>query len=110
MAFHTTYKMLQSEGLKQRMIAAAAAAGEANPVMWVDQQKWGMVPLMITPPDNQGAYQYWWQVWEYAEANATENNNPDIGARTDVILDAWINSVIVTHRINRGEVPATLGP
>jgi hypothetical protein len=105
MAFHTTYKMLQSEGLKQRMVAAAAALGEANPETWIDQQRYALVPLMLTPPDEQGASQYWWQVWEYAQAHMNENNNPDIGARTDVILDSWINQVLVTHRLNLGLIP-----
>ncbi len=102
MAFHSLYELCQSQGLKQRMIACAAAAEEANPVAWIDQQMYGMVPLMLTPPDGEGSSQHWWQVWEYAKANMTENNNPDIGARTDVILDDWINSVIVTHRLNLG--------
>lgn len=84
------------------MVAAAAAAGEPNPVTWIDQQIYGMVPLMLTLPDAGNVRQYWWQVWEYAESTMTVNSNPDIGARTDVILDAWINSVIMTHRLNLG--------
>jgi hypothetical protein len=70
--------------------------------MWIEQQKYALVPLMTTPPAEDGSYQYWWQVWEYAKAHMTENNNPDIGARTDVILDSWINQVLVTHRLNLG--------
>lgn len=97
MSFHTTYKIIKSEGLKERMIAAAAAAGRADAPMWVEQNLWGMVPLMTEPGG-----QYWWQVWEYCEAQThNENTNPDIGARTDVILDAWIATVIDTYIDNQ---------
>lgn len=95
MAYRSTYQMVNSPGLKERFIACAASLGIANPVTWVEQQMWGMVPLMLAPDASP-----WWQVWEYAEANKTINNNPDTGARTDVILDAWVLTVVQTRISN----------
>lgn len=91
MAFETTYKMLmESEGLKRRMVAAAAAAGQSDAPMWVEQNKWAMLPLMVEPSG-----QHWWQVWEYAENTITISQDiKDIGAKEDVIVDAWIAQTI----------------
>ena len=98
MAFETTYKMSESDGLKRRMVAAAASAGRADAKMWVEQNWFGMVPLMVTPLDTENNSQAWWTVWEYAEAGqASIGSNADIGGRTDVILDAWISQVVNTY-------------
>lgn len=94
MAYMTSHRMLQSPGLKQRLTVAAAAEGRADAPMWVEQNLWAMLPLMIEPGG-----QKWWQVWEYAEQTATfkYDENQDIGLRSDVILDEWISTVVATH-------------
>lgn len=93
--YQTTYDICNSPGLKSRMIACAAQEGIANPIAWVDQHVWGMVPLMLTPNGEP-----WWQVWEYAESTKTINHQPDTGARTDTILDPWIQTVVLTRIAN----------
>lgn len=96
MAFETTYKLvMESPGLKRRLVAAAAAAGRADAPLWIDQNIWAMVPLMIEPGGQQ-----WWEVWEYAENTRDAWDERDIGGRTDVILDTWVSQVVATHIAN----------
>lgn len=77
--YETIMDMTESEGLRRRLIGAAAQEGIMEAEIWVNQNKYRLV-----------SEQQWVDVWEYAEATKTVNVNPDTGARSDTILDGMI--------------------
>lgn len=83
MSYSALHRMRQSNGLRERLTAAAAQEGSADPDLWVHSNTWAIV----SDPE-------WVSAWTYAEGTATVNHNPDIGAREDVITDGMILSAI----------------
>lgn len=81
--YNTIIEMTESEGLRRRLIGAAAQEGRADAALWVDQNIYRLV-----------SEQEWVEIWEYAEASKNSNVNPDTGARTDSILDGTILSKV----------------
>lgn len=72
-----------SASLQERVTAAAAAEGIDNPSVWVTEHMW---KLAATPG--------WSDDWDYATDAYQVNQNPDTGARTDVINDQKILAAV----------------
>lgn len=87
MAYADIVEMAQSTTLRQRIAAAVAGEGEADPVQWAADNMWH---LAASPG--------WADDWSYARDTATVNTNPDVGARSDVIDDPQILSAVQARR------------
>jgi len=83
MSYNTIGKIASSPGLNKRISACAAQEGEKNVSSWMLNNIW----TVAASPGWDGA-------WESAENTQTENTNPDIGARNDVITDGMILSAV----------------
>ena len=79
MSYQATADMIGSNSLRMRIVACAAQEGVVNPDQWVAEHLW----QIVTQPG-------WGDDWAYAQDNLNVNQNPDIGARTDVCSDAMI--------------------
>lgn len=80
MKYHTIQRMVDSPGLRSRLIGAAAMEGRADAPAWVDQNIYRLINVASAI-----------DLWEAAEVQQTSiNADGDIGARTDVIPDAGI--------------------
>jgi hypothetical protein len=75
--------MGQSQGLLRRIAGAAAEQGAENPFMWANNYIWKLA-----------SHSDWVSAWDYAEASKTVNQNPDTGARDDVITDGMLLSAV----------------
>jgi len=84
MSYTSIVQMAGSQSLAARIAAAAADEGQSDPVNWTTQNIWRIV----------AADQGWSDAWDYARDNATDDNNPDTGARPGVINDAMILAVV----------------
>jgi hypothetical protein len=89
MSYQAIIEMSQSGTLMGRIAAAAAAEGLAerngeHPVQWAQQNIW-----RIASTDG------WAEAWNTAEENKTINDNPDTGARNNVITDDMIREAVV---------------
>ena len=84
MSYTSIVQMAGSQSLASRIAAAAADEGQADPVGWTSANIWQIV----------AADQGWSDAWDYAVANATDDDNPDTGARPGVINDAMILAVV----------------
>lgn len=82
MSYATMIAIAGNSSLTQRMTACAAQEGVTYPESWIDQRRWGLI----------GAD--WIAAWDYADQTYTVNQNPDAGARTDVITDQMILSAV----------------
>lgn len=83
MTYYATQEMAASGSLHNRITACAAQEGFTNPVEWTAQHVWAVV-----------ARTDWSDAWTYAKDNYNINQNPDIGARNDVISDAMILAAV----------------
>lgn len=83
MSYNALARMAKSQGLRNRLVACAAQEDVEFPDQWVGSHLWKLVS------DTS-----WVSAWTYAEDIMTVNNNPDIGARDDVISDGMILSVV----------------
>lgn len=83
MNYQSVLNMANSTSLMNRIIAAVAVEGIHNPEAFVNENRW---KLAATPG--------WADDWAYAEDVLTSNQNPDLGARDDVISDAKILAAI----------------
>ena len=83
MALSTVSEMRNSIGLQQRIMAAAAQQGVAQPETWVGQNLWRLIST-----------QSWVDAYEYAENTKTRNHNKDTGDRDDVINDQMIEDAV----------------
>ena len=83
MTYNSIGKLASSAGLNRRINACAAQEGAENSQMWVMNN---LYKLCSAPG--------WAAAWESAEASATDNENPDIGMRDDVITDEMILSAV----------------
>jgi len=84
MSYTSIVQMASSATLAARISAAAADEGQADPVGWTSRNIWAIVA------SDQG----WSDAWDYALANATDDDNPDTGARPGVINDSMILTVV----------------
>ena len=83
MSYATILEISDNQTLLRRIQACAAQEGIPDPSMWVETHKW---ELACTPG--------WGDDWSYAKDTATVNQNPDIGARDDVISDSKILAAV----------------
>ena len=84
MSYDTIGRMATSQSLGNRISAAAAQEGATGAIsMWMMEHVWQVV-----------ASPGWAAAWESAEQTLTDNQNPDIGARNDVITDAMILAAV----------------
>ena len=101
MSYQAIIEMSQSGTLLGRVAAAAAAEGLAqrtgeHPLQWAQQNIWRVA-----------AAEGWAEAWGTAEASKTINQNPDTGARTDVITDDMIREAVIASLPpgNSGDTP-----
>jgi hypothetical protein len=83
MSYNSIVEIAQSESLRGRITAAAAAEGIDYPEQWASTAMW---KLAASPG--------WADKWDSANDSYTVNANPDTGARTDVISDGDILSAV----------------
>jgi len=84
MTYSSVVEMAQSDSLLNRVAAAAASEGfEDDPVSFARNMIWQIV-----------ASPGWSEAWDSAQAAASVNDNPDTGARDDVITDGMILSAV----------------
>lgn len=83
MAYMDIVEMAGNQSFIARVAACAAAEGISNPQAWAVENIWKVAGF----PGFDGA-------WRAAEANKTINQNPDTGARTDVISDAMLQASV----------------
>jgi len=87
MSYQSIVEMASSQSLIARIVAAAAAEGQDEPLSWANSNIW----KLCSTPD-------WDDAWDYAKGVANINNNPDTGARNDVINDNMILSAVQALR------------
>jgi hypothetical protein len=84
MTYTSILEMAASQSLQARVAACAADEGYiGDPVEWARQNIWAVVSSSD-----------WISNWDSAKASQTVNDNPDTGARNDVVSDAMILSVV----------------
>lgn len=86
MSYSTVVAMTQSPSLLGRVAACVAS----EPGFTGDAQGWAsqnFMRIVAKDPD-------WGTAWQYAADTATISDNPDLGARDDVINDGMILSVV----------------
>lgn len=84
MTYTSILEMTQSQSLQGRIAACAAEEGfTGNALEWAFNHVWEIV-----------AAGNWDSNWDSAKASMTVNDNPDMGARNDVVSDAMILSVV----------------
>jgi hypothetical protein len=83
MSYQSIVEMAGSNSLLMRVTAAAAQEGATEPSTFAQIHMWHLASSTD-----------WVQAWDYAKGAATVNNNPDIGARDDVINDAMILAAV----------------
>jgi len=84
MTYQSIVEMTSSESLLNRVAAAAAEEGFTDdPLSFARNNIWQIV-----------AAGNWDAQWDSAKASQTVNDNPDMGARDDVITDGMILSVV----------------
>lgn len=74
--------MVQSSSLRNRIVACVAGENISNPEGWTASNIWN---ICATIGDTE---------WTYGVDNYNVNQNPDIGARNDVISDQAILSAV----------------
>jgi hypothetical protein len=94
MSYSSIVEMANSESLRSRITAAAAAQEVPNPDQWI----YGVAWQVAASPG-------WDTKWDSAKSSYNINENPDVGARTDVISDADILAAI-TAIISPSSAPA----
>ncbi len=87
MSYQSQVQMASSQSLIARIGACAASEGEDVPMQWAQQNVWSLV-----------VQEGWDEAWAYAEATRTVNQNPDTGARDDVINDGMILAAVQVAR------------
>lgn len=83
MSYNAVVSMANSNSLRMRIVAAAADQGVVNPQQWAQDNLWAVV-----------ASPGWAAKWRYALDTLTVNQNPDLGARDDVISDDDLLAVV----------------
>jgi hypothetical protein len=83
-SYQSIVDMAQSESLLNRIAAAAAQEGwQGDPRQFAMNRRWEFAK-------DSG----WVAAWDYACGEYNVNQNPDTGARTDVISDAMILAAV----------------
>lgn len=83
MSYKAIASMASNSSLISRVAAAAAKEGKPDPQTWAIQHMWQI-----------SASPQWDETWDYAVDTLNVNQNPDIGARTDVITDSMILAAV----------------
>jgi hypothetical protein len=83
MSYNAVVSMANSNSLRMRIVAAAAEQNVVNPQQWAQDNLWHVV-----------ASPGWAEKWRYALETLTINQNPDLGARDDVISDGDLLAVV----------------
>ena len=83
MSYSSIVEMAQSNTLRERMTACAAQEGIDQPAYFIDLNIWRL-----------SATSAWGASWDSAKASYNVNQNPDFGARTDIISDADILTAV----------------
>lgn len=87
MSYLSVVEMAGSASLLARITACASGEGQADPQSWAQSNIW---KLCATPD--------WDDAWAYAKDTQNVNQNPDTGARDDVINDQMILSAVQAVR------------
>lgn len=90
MSYTSIVEMAGSVALRDRIAAAAAA----EPGFEGDPSTWALQNLLRVCAHDAA----WQSAWQYVKETMTINDNPDIGARDDVISDAMILSAVQAVR------------
>ena len=93
MSYSSIVQMGQSQSLMARVAACAAEQGNQTP------QQWAADNLLSIAADASHGFS---DAWTYARGVMTVNNNPDIGARDDVINDNMILSAVQARKALQG--------
>lgn len=94
MSYTSVVLMAASGSLKQRITAAAAEHATPAPQQWAEQNIWTVVSIEPT----------WATNWDYSVETSTVNDNPDTGARNDVISDQMIKDAVFSVLASQGAV------
>lgn len=78
-SYQSIVELSRSTTLQMRIAACAAMEDIEEPQVWAAQRMWKFA-----------AQPGWADAWAYAKDNYTADQNPDIGARPDVISDPMI--------------------
>lgn len=81
--YNAIASMAGNMALRDRIAACAAEEGKPDPVVWAQEHMWAIV-----------ASPGWADAWKYARDTYNVNQNPNTGARTDVIDDAMILAAV----------------
>lgn len=95
MSYQSVVEMASSQSLLARLVAAAAAEGQTDPLQWTQANVWR---LSATPG--------WADAWAYARDTETDDQNPDTGRRPGVISDGMILSAVQALRAEQAPPPA----
>lgn len=87
MSYLGIVQMAGSQSLLSRIVAAAAAEGQIEPLAWAQRNIWRLASM----PG-------WAEAWAYAIDTATADVNPDTGMRPGVINDSMILSAVQSLR------------
>lgn len=96
--YHIVNEIVSNNAFRNRLVGCVACEPgiEEDPRSWVDRR----MLRIATRSDVMEA-------WSYAEDNKTVNVNPDTGARTDVINDQMILSIVqAIHAEDIADSPA----
>ena len=100
MSYNSIAQIASSPSLMNRVAAAAADEGEHSPQEWAQKNAW----VYAAQPG-------WAEAWDYALETATDDNNPDTGARPGVINDSMILAAVqeiraqVSPQVSQQEAP-----
>jgi hypothetical protein len=84
MTYQSVVEMSKSESLIARVAACAAEEGfQDDPMSFARNNIWQII-----------AAGNWDTQWDSAQASGSVNDNPDTGARNDVVTDGMILSVV----------------
>lgn len=83
MSYASIVEMANSGSLRSRVTACVAQEGIDNPEQWTASNIW----KIVSQPG-------WADDWDYTKGTYNVNNNPDTGARSDVIDDAQILAAV----------------
>ena len=87
MSYQAIVEMASSQSLQARISACAAGEGQDDALQWTQQN---ILKLCNTPD--------WDDAWSYAKDTSNINQNPDTGARDDVINDNMILGAVQALR------------
>lgn len=93
MTYAAIVEMSNSASLSARVAACAAEQGNSQARQWAGAN---LISVVADPAFG------WPAAWDFAKGTATINNNPDIGARDDVISDVMILAAVQARKASQG--------